>query len=281
MAMAHLRENRPDVVFSTGGYSAGPVVAAAKSLRIPYVIHEANSVPGRSNLVFASEASSFTCVFKCTERLARGVKVTRTGQPIRPELRDAADGHRIPGSQLLILGGSQGSEFLNEIVPEAAAGLKDIKIVHATGRAHIDSVRARVAGIANYDARPYLDTTELVDAYRSSSLVIARSGGTLAEIAMFGLPSILVPLPTSADDHQLHNAIEFDAMEAATLLPQPMDRALYAEYAAQMANHIEGWMADGPRRERAKKALLAWDIPDATQRIARLVQEAAAKHAQI
>jgi UDP-N-acetylglucosamine--N-acetylmuramyl-(pentapeptide) pyrophosphoryl-undecaprenol N-acetylglucosamine transferase len=268
------------VVFSTGGYSAGPVVAAAKSLRIPYVIHEANSVPGRSNLVFASDAAFFTSVFKCTERFAPGIKLTRTGQPIRKELRDAAtDIH--PGPQILVLGGSQGSEFLNAIVPMAAPRFKGLRIMHATGRAHFDSVKVRIAGIENYDVRPYLETPDLVEAYKSSSLVIARSGGTLAEIAMFGLPSILVPLPTSADDHQLHNAREFDAMEAATLLPQPMDRDMYSDYAVQMANHIEGWMADGPKRERARKALLDWDIPDATERIARLVQEAAAKHAQI
>lgn len=266
-AKKELRRVGADVVFSTGGYSAAPVVQAARSLGLPYVIHEANSVPGRSNRLFVKHAAHFTCVFHHTHRMFPGAK--RTGHPIRSELRAAARhvGARKP--LVTVIGGSQGSAFLNRSIPEAAGLLKlPVHFLHATGPKHIDALRLLTLP-DGYDVRPFIEAPELAEAYATALVAIGRSGGTLAEYAVFRLPSVLVPMPTSADDHQLHNAREFVEMGAATLVPE-------AEATPQaLATALEGWLADEPRRLRAAKALADWDMPNATATITDLVLEAA------
>jgi len=287
MAKAHLAAAKPDVVFSTGGYSAGPVLAAAHSLGVPYVIHDGNSVPGRANRMFGRQAKAFLSTFFATERSYTDRPVTRTGQPIRKQLREASlHGSEGAGSAgilpaltgeppvqthgraahatILVLGGSQGSAYLNEAVPQAIAALDTpVRIIHASGPNHIEATKSRVEklGLKDYRVEPYLDADAIADAYRQAVLVVCRSGGTLAELAMFGLPSVLVPLPTSADDHQRHNAKEFADMKAATIAeqePAPYSAAVQA---------IRSWLCDSTRREAAAKALKEWDVPDATERI--------------
>jgi UDP-N-acetylglucosamine--N-acetylmuramyl-(pentapeptide) pyrophosphoryl-undecaprenol N-acetylglucosamine transferase len=275
MARSALRRRRPDAVFSTGGYSAAPVMAAARSLGIPYNIHEANSVPGRSNLMFAERAFAFTSTFRSTEGFAKGREVIRTGQPIRRELRALASQPRTEGpTSIIIIGGSQGAVYLNENVPDAAREMSDDQVTwtHASGKSHYDKTvaHARELGLgANYRVEPYLETDAIAAAYRSATMAIARSGGTLAEFALFRLPSVLVPLPTSADDHQLHNAIEFADMNAATVLRQESTDPI------KIAEAVRVWIDDTSARARAEKALADWDRPDATERIVELVERAA------
>ncbi len=287
MAKSHLAAAKPDAVFSTGGYSAGPVLSAARSLGIPYVIHDGNSVPGRANRMFGRQAKAFLTVFFATERFYTERPVTRTGQPIRKELRDTAGlchreergispgssvgGAEIPrnpgmteGATILVLGGSQGSSYLNESVPHAISTLGDeISVIHASGPNHFEPTRAGVGqlGLKNYCVEPYLDSDAIADAYCRADLVVCRSGGTLAELAMFGVPAVLVPLPSAADNHQFHNAREFEDMNAATIAEQEP-----APYSG-MVQAIRGWLSDSSRREEAARALKEWDVPDATERI--------------
>ncbi|AIE88154.1 UDP-N-acetylglucosamine--N-acetylmuramyl-(pentapeptide) pyrophosphoryl-undecaprenol N-acetylglucosamine transferase [Fimbriimonas ginsengisoli] len=282
MARRALRADRPDVVFSTGGFSAGPVVAAARDLGIPYIVHSADSVPPRSSAMFARQAFAFTTVFRSTEKFFTERPVTRTGQPIRDELRSAAATERPEGEPtVLVIGGSQGAEFLNTYVPLAAAtGRFQARVIHATGPKHLEVTldRIRKAGLGEtYQAVPYLEAPALIQAMRSATVVVARAGGTLAELALFGLPTVLVPLPTSANDHQLHNAREFQAMEAATVLWQPDERRHPAPEARPeaIAEAIAGWLSDAPRREAARHNLKEWDVPDATARIVSLIEQAA------
>lgn len=274
LAKRALKVADPDVVFSTGGYSAGPVVAAARSLGIPYCIHEANSVPGRSNLMFAKEADAFTTVFKSTERFAPGVNCTRTGQPIRHELRQAVAGRAPEPEMVLVVGGSQGSEFLNGAVPRAATNeaLQFTKFLHASGPKNFETTFQLAEALElgdRYKVVPYLETAQILEAYQKTTLVVGRSGGTLAELAMFGIPSVLVPLPTAAGDHQFHNGEEFVEMHAATVLRQPEATP------SALASAISEWLLDAPGRLKAASALQEWDVPDATERIYGLIQEAA------
>ena len=273
LARKALKSASPDVVFSTGGYSAGPVVAASRDLGIPYAIHTADSIPARSSRMFADKAAVFTCTFRSTIGEMKERTVIRTGQPIRRELRAAAEHPIDQGHTVLIVGGSQGSEFLNQTVPKAAAiSPLDVRYVHATGPDHYKATLARVEQlslVSRYQVVPYLKTDELVEAYRTATVVIARSGGTLAELALFGLPSVLVPLPTSANDHQLHNAQEFENMNAATLLRQ-------AEITPEsMAAAVSLWLEDPLKRIEACKSLREWDVPDAADQIWKLIQGAA------
>jgi UDP-N-acetylglucosamine--N-acetylmuramyl-(pentapeptide) pyrophosphoryl-undecaprenol N-acetylglucosamine transferase len=143
---------------------------------------------------------------------------------------------------------------------------------HASGKSHYEATRARADALnlgPNYRVEPYLETDAIAQAYRSATVAIARSGGTLAEFALFRLPSVLVPLPTSADDHQLHNALEFAEMNAATVLRQESTTQL------QIAEAVRLWIDDTDARAEAQKALADWDRPDATERIVDLIEQAA------
>ena len=169
-----LRQAKPDAVFSTGGYSAGPVVAAARDLRIPYVIHSSDSVPARSSSLFAKDARAFTCAFRSTVGVMADFKVVRTGQPIRRELRAAADNTIDEGDTVLVIGGSQGSEYLNSTVPKAALECpKHVKFIHVSGPNNHATTTARVEQLglaARYRVVPYLHTEELLGAYRKTTI---------------------------------------------------------------------------------------------------------------
>jgi len=273
LVKGELKRRRPDAVFSTGGYSAAPVMQAAKSLDIPLCIHESNSVPGRANRMFAPKAAGFTCTFRTTTERIKGA--VRTGQPIRAELREAAAAEPNNREKPLVLtvGGSQGSQFLNENVPEAAKVLHDkADFLLAAGRGNYDKVKVQVNGTPGLLLVPYLEIDALLDAYSQATVAVARSGGTVAEFALFGLPSVLVPLPTSADDHQLRNAQEFVGFGGAILLEQKDADP------SSLADAIDEWLASPEKREAARKALKEWDVPDATERILAVVERAATRH---
>ncbi len=270
-----LRAGRPDAVFSTGGYSGGPVAAAARDLLIPYMLHSVDSCPARSLSMFAKGASAFSSVFRSTSSFLPHNNITRTGQPIRSSLRAAAVVERDSSDTVLVVGGSQGSAFLNEVTPPAVAILAgrmpSLRIIHVVGPKNYASM-ATVAG-PRYEVHPYLNASEMAAAYAESNVVVARSGGTLAEIAMFGLPSVLIPLPNSANDHQLHNAEEFVGMRAAIAIPQAIVTA------ESLADSIWAWITDGAKREVARRELIAWDVPDATSRIVSIIESIAGSKA--
>lgn len=268
-AHAAMRALRPDAVFSSGGYSAAPVLWAARRLGVATVLLESNSVPGRTTRMFLPAAKAFGYVFRHTDSFTWGGRGIRTGQPIRVALREAAQS-RAPGAEplVVVVGGSQGSAFLNENLPKAAVALPGVRFIHATGRAHFDAVSASVVPLGlgeRYRLVPYLEQDDLMAAYRTATLAVARSGGTLAEFAAFRLPSVLVPLPQSADDHQRVNALEFAAMGAATMCEQP---------SPDVADQIRAWIDDAPGRLRAAEAMAEWDMPDATARLVELIENA-------
>ncbi len=283
---------RPDAVFSTGGYSSAPVVRAARSLNVPYVLFEANSVPGRSIRLFMPQAVTLATAFHATEKVfgpegfegARfpgvpGLPLVRTGMPIRQALREAAYAAEAPRREgpprVLVVGGSQGSEFLNRHVPEAVAsqGLLG-EWLHVTGPRHETATRLRHAELGlgdHYVLRPFLQAEELARAYLDADLIVARSGGSLADFALFRRPSVLIPLRGSADDHQRFNALEFERMGAAETLGE-------AEFTSEkFAETVRRWLEDAAARGRAAEALASWDRPDATERIRDLVIQAASE----
>jgi UDP-N-acetylglucosamine--N-acetylmuramyl-(pentapeptide) pyrophosphoryl-undecaprenol N-acetylglucosamine transferase len=270
LAKKSLKAWQPDVLFSTGGYSAAPVVKAARSLKIPYVLFEANSAPGRSNTMFAREAFAVATLFEEAEAHFPGSTVVRTGLPIRRALREAARHAAPEPATVLVVGGSQGSEFLNKALPRAADILgAGVQWLHVSGRDHVSSVQAAVTGKSNYRVEPYLDADQMAQAYQKATVVVARSGGTVAEIALFGIPSVLVPLPTAAGNHQYYNAKALERLQAATVHQQVDSNP------QRLAADIQAWLIDPSRREQARKALSQFDIPDATERILHLVTEAA------
>ncbi len=275
VAKKKLQQWKPDVVFSTGGYSSAPVMRAAKQLGIPLAIHACDTIPGRSLRMFAKDARVVTSTFRATANALPGCNVVRTGHPIRQELRETI-GKREPEDKfVLVLGGSGGAKFLNEVMPLVAPKLGGAEILHSAGKTQYDQFKHLVDGIPNYDMRPYLEADVLADAYRRASVIIARSGSGISEYAMARIPSILVPLPSSADDHQFHNAKEFESFGGASVLTQNLREGETQATSENIAREIFEWFAD--ETGHAQRGLAEWDAPDATIRIWNEIKRAATK----
>lgn len=274
-------EDRPQCVFATGGFAAAPVMNAARRRGIPLVIHEQNSVPGRANVMFSRHAFAVCTAFHGAARHFKGANVQRTGMPVRRALRQSAQGrlslehgHGSASPVVLVMGGSQGSSALNDMALSTAVRMakSEVQWLHVTGTSHFDVTHdslQRMAVRSDYKVRAYLDSDEMAAALFECSLAWCRSGaGTLAELAAFRKPSLLVPYPHAFGDHQRHNALEFVAMGAGEMVAQGDMNP------AQVEARILSWLMDTDRREAAAKALADWDVPDAVPRILSIIEKA-------
>jgi UDP-N-acetylglucosamine--N-acetylmuramyl-(pentapeptide) pyrophosphoryl-undecaprenol N-acetylglucosamine transferase len=215
-----LRAERPDVVVGGGGYVAGPVGAAALLARIPIVLTEADSHLGLTNRLLAPRAQRVCLAFPIDGRTGGRYRVT--GRPVPPVVTDRARARARFALQdrdtcVLIFGGSLGARSVNEAAIAAFADVRPgVRILHAAGERDVASLRERVPG-AHYDLRAYID--DFGEALSASDLVVARSGGSVFEIAAHGKPAILVPYPYAAADHQTGNARWMVDAGAAVLVP--------------------------------------------------------------
>lgn len=221
-----IRHLKPDAVIGTGGYVCGPAVAAAASCGVPVILHEQNAFPGRANRFLARKSQLVLVSFPGTEQAFPGsTRVVLTGNPVRAAFfsvtRDAARRKLAIGegeTVLLVLGGSLGARTLNEATLAAAAepALAGVRIILACGRQHADAVSAAGAGFANLTVKAYIDNMQ--DYMAAADLIVCRAGAiTCAEVAALGRPSIMVPYPYAAGDHQTANARGF-ADRGASLL---------------------------------------------------------------
>lgn len=223
----------PDVVFSKGGYVSLPVVLAAWIFRIPIIIHESDSVAGLANSIAARLANKIAISFYDHGGSFPAKKTILTGNPIRAEILNGnkaeACAHfglipRLP--IMLVIGGSQGAQKINDILIEILPNLVEkIQVIHICGIKNYTDIKKamdewRFPGVENYHPFPFLYDT-LRDAYAACDIVISRAGANnIAEIANIGKPAILIPLHNSAGDHQLRNAYYFSSRGAALMLEE-------------------------------------------------------------
>ena len=274
-----LSRRRPDVVLGVGGYSSGPVMAAAALRGIPTMLLEQNAVPGLTNRLLARVVSAAAVTFESTVSFF-GRRAFVAGNPIRQEFLTAAAGE--PGSsdgavgtapRVLIFGGSQGAHAINMAMVEAAPRLADagVAITHQTGERDVEPVRDayRKAGV---DARVEPFLYEMDREMRAADVVICRAGATtIAELTAAGKPSVLIPLPTAADDHQRKNAEVLARAGAADMIEQK-DLS-----GAAIADRIRALVADSGRRERMAAAARSLARPDAARVILDRALELAAR----
>jgi UDP-N-acetylglucosamine--N-acetylmuramyl-(pentapeptide) pyrophosphoryl-undecaprenol N-acetylglucosamine transferase len=202
-----LRAERPAAVLGAGGYVAGPVGLAAVLRRVPLVLAEADSHLGLTNRLLAPFARRVCLAFPLDGREPPRYRVT--GRPIPPPATDrdaarAAFGLGEHDTCVLVFGGSLGARSINEASVEAFAGA-DFRVLHICGERDYPALRERVPR-GGYDLRPYLDLALFREALLAADLVVARSGGSVFEIAAHGRPALLVPYPHAAADHQTSNA---------------------------------------------------------------------------
>ncbi|PKM07616.1 MAG: undecaprenyldiphospho-muramoylpentapeptide beta-N-acetylglucosaminyltransferase [Gammaproteobacteria bacterium HGW-Gammaproteobacteria-4] len=229
-SLAILRRHRPRAVVSFGGFAAGPGAIAAWLLKTPLLVHEQNRAPGMTNRILVRIARQVLCGFpdsfpgRATQWLGNPVRAPLTMLPEpakRMREHDAA-------MRILVLGGSQGAQALNQALPLALARLGTAvpyQVRHQCGANQHDATRtgyARMQVLASIE--PFID--DMAAAYMWADLVICRSGAlTLAELCAVGVASVLVPFPHAVDDHQARNAEFLSEHAAAVLVPQSPDLA--------------------------------------------------------
>jgi UDP-N-acetylglucosamine--N-acetylmuramyl-(pentapeptide) pyrophosphoryl-undecaprenol N-acetylglucosamine transferase len=266
-ALSILRDFRPDLVFAVGGYVTVPVLVAARILRVPICIHEQNSVPGLANRVGGRLAKKICISLPCRPPFAEA-KTVMTGNPVRREILAAARQKKswTGGTcTLLVLGGSQGARRVNELVLDAVRILKgkgvEIRMIHQTGPADMKKVRSGYEKMG-VQAQVGAFFKNMAKAYSLADLVISRAGATtLAELAVMGLPAVLIPYPHAADDHQATNAAYYERGGGAVVA---REEELDGRILAGLLHDLAG---DQKNLQIKAMAMRSMARPDATEKI--------------
>ncbi|MDI6870247.1 MAG: undecaprenyldiphospho-muramoylpentapeptide beta-N-acetylglucosaminyltransferase [Bacillota bacterium] len=287
-----LRRFRPDVVLGTGGYACGPVVLMAILLRIPTIIQEQNALPGWTNRLLGRWVKVVALGFPEAKPYFPPGKVVITGNPVRPEVVCArrsegqARFNLDPSCRtLVVFGGSQGARAINAAVREGLPRLlahPALQVLWVTGTRSFSEVEAflmkegGVAGegcirLGRVQAFPYLHDLPL--AMAAADLAVSRASAmALSEMAVRGLPAILVPLPTAAENHQERNARAWEEAGAAVML---REAELSGERLARTVEHL---LADPRKLWRMSEASRALGRPEAAGAVAGLVWQLGQSH---
>ena len=262
-SLAIIRRFDPQCIIGLGGYASGPLLLAGVARRIRCAILEQNLRPGLTNRILGRMVTRIFTSFRESVDFFPAAKVVLTGTPVRwrklPELERDERFH------LLVFGGSAGAHRINEAVLGALAHLGDaaagFRVTHQTGRADEESVRK------GYDPLPceaaVLPFIERMDrAYAAADLVICRAGAsTLSELTVFGKPSVLIPYPYAAHDHQRLNAVALQQAGAAEMI---VEQELTA---AGLAGTLRALHGDAARRDAMGRAAAGMGRGDAAERI--------------
>lgn len=235
-AFYHIFVISPDLIFSKGGYGSFPAVLSGHFLLAPIFLHESDVSPGLANRLTSKFALEIFTAFPVekTEYFPTG-KMISVGNPIRKEIlmgsrEEAKKIFKLTGEKpvILILGGSQGAQRINDgfllVLPDV---LRDFEIIHQTGRLNFQQVKNEAEVVVSEELRehyhplPFLEEQEMAQAYQAADLVVSRAGaGTIFEIAALGKPSILIPLPEAAQNHQVRNAYAFSESGACLVIEE-------------------------------------------------------------
>ncbi len=275
-ARAALRDLSPDVVISMGSYAGVAPVLAARLAGIPVVLHEANARAGKANQMLARVAKAVCISFESVRGDFGSACIVKTGYPLRSfnTVETRTNAARSAGERfnLLVMGGSQGALALNEVVPDAVcralSGRPEVSVTHLTGRGKTGDVKAAYdRGGVSANVMEYSDKIETL--YSVSNLVIARAGaGTCSELALFGIPAILVPHPTAGRGHQVDNARELERLGGVICFEQ---RDLTAE---TLGEKLVTFLDAPAQLRQMGESIRLCAVPNASERFADVIERA-------
>jgi UDP-N-acetylglucosamine--N-acetylmuramyl-(pentapeptide) pyrophosphoryl-undecaprenol N-acetylglucosamine transferase len=256
-----LRRRRPDVVLGGGGYVAGPMVLAAGSMRIPAALSEADAHLGLANRLAAPFAKVVFLAYPVKGHEPPKYQVVGRPIPARSQPGDRVEARRrfeLPekGPVVLVFGGSQGAQRLNEAALEAF-GSSAAAVLHLAGERDYPALAGRAAR-REYRLLPFTD--DFGAALAAADLVVARAGGSVWEIAAAGRPALLVPYPHATADHQAENARYFERGGGAVVVPEPE---------LDLRRQVEELLADPERLQRMGEAMKSLARPHAADDIAK------------
>ncbi len=278
----------PDVVFGKGGYASFPVIFAARLLSIPVMIHESDSAPGRVNRWGGKFAKRVAVSFKEAAQYFPAKTVAWTGHPIRSEIELPA-----PKSEamqyfkfeseiptILVLGGSQGAELINNTIVDALPRLiENYQIIHQTGINNFKLVKQQSEVVlldnkkkSRYVPMAFLNPLTMKMAAGAATIVVSRAGSTLFEIASWGLPSILIPFDKSNADHARKNAYTYARAGGCTVVEESNMTANI------LSSEIERLTEDKDAMAKMSQHAKAYSVPNAAEKIARELVNMALAH---
>ena len=277
----------PDVIFGKGGYASFPALVAARILRIPVVIHESDTVPGKVSLWAGKWVSRVALSYAEAAQYFPTGKAVFTGQPIRKDIAQpistgAREFLKLEESVpvILVLGGSQGAEKINGALLEGLKSLVEkYDIVHQTGKNNITEVKATAEAVLfdsahkdRYKALDYMNVLTMRMAAGIASVVVSRAGSTIFEIAAWGIPSIIIPINERVSGDQRSNAFAYaragacEVIEEANLTPN------------LLASEIERLVTNEAQRESMKAAAKVFYKPNAARQVAEELLKIALSH---
>jgi len=279
----------PDVVFTNGGFGSFPVLLVSRFFRIPVFIHMSDTIPGKVDKWAAKFAKKISTGFPETLELFEEYKekIAFTGNPIRRGLNIPLEqgAHEFLKLEkevptILIIGGSQGSQIINQTIVDILPDLvKKYQIIHQTGKATYDETKKRAELILKensnkkrYKIFQYLDLLAQRMSVGASDLIISRAGSSISEIAVWGLPSIIIPITNSSGNHQRKNAFSYARAGASLVIEEKnlSPHLLIAEINRLMENIEE--------RKRMSKNAKEFAKPNAARKIAEEILRISVKH---
>ncbi len=278
----------PDVVFGKGGYGSFPALFAARLLRIPVIIHESDSHPGRVNRWAGKFAKKIAVAYpEAAEQFGNKGNVAFTGMPVRKEVREPLSFGAREYLQLeegtpviVILGGSQGSQIINATLLDSLPELVGrYQIIHQTGRKNFESVKQTIEVVLKdnpnryrYHPMDYMNDLSLRMCAGAAEVIISRAGSTIFEIASWGLPSVIIPLSKEVSHDQTENAFSYARAGACTVIEEH-----------NLGSHIliaaiDNIVKNQPIKDRMSQSAKQFSHPDAAGKIADVLLEIGLEH---
>ncbi|MFM8433524.1 MAG: undecaprenyldiphospho-muramoylpentapeptide beta-N-acetylglucosaminyltransferase [Bacteroidota bacterium] len=273
-----IKEFKPDVAVGVGGYASGPTLFAASGVKVPCLIQEQNSFAGITNRLLAGRVKEICVAYEGMDRYFPKEKLKMTGNPVRKDLLDLS-GKREQGLALfglspyrpviLVIGGSLGARTINRAIAEGIDSFskEDVQVLWQTGRAGHAEATSKAQRYENMKVHEFISRIDL--AYSVADIVISRAGASsVSELAIVGKPSILVPSPNVAEDHQTKNAKALVDKKAACMIDD-------SEASGHLVSSAIALLRDEVLKDELSKNISAMALPDAAVSIAEEVYKLA------
>lgn len=265
-----LRDFRPDIAIGVGGYASGPMLKQAQQAGVPTLLQEQNSYAGVTNKLLARKAGAICVAYPGMERFFPDGRIIMTGNPVRADIVETsiskADAKKTLGMDpdrklVLVVGGSLGARTINESIALSFDAMADAgaQVLWQTGKLYAEECSTVAAPHEHVKAMPFI--TDMATAYRAADLVVARAGaGTISELQLIGLPSILIPSPMVAEDHQRKNAQALVDRDAAVMV-------LDADARRDLSGLVASLLADDDRRARLSENIASMALRGSDEKI--------------
>lgn len=270
LARKVLKDFKPDVAVGVGGYASGPMLKEAQKAGIPTLLQEQNSYAGVTNKLLAKKAARICVAYEGMDRFFPADRIELTGNPVRKEVLEcelsqlearAALGLDQGRPVVLVVGGSLGARTVNESIARAMDDITGAgaQILWQTGKLYDEECRAIAAGNPHVKAVPFI--SDMGMAYRAATLLVSRAGAsTISEIQLLGMPSVLVPSPNVAEDHQRKNALALAGRSAAVMVED-------ADASEKMAQTVTSLLSEPSRLEELGANARKMALGDSAEKI--------------